>query len=90
MSASGSTNAPALDLGAVNALDREDFVRLLGPVFEHSPWVAAGAAGSRPFDSVEALHTAMMDVVRDCRRRSGSISCARTPNWRARRRGPGA
>lgn len=61
---SPTTDAPGLDIGAVNALDREEFVRVLGAVFEHSPWVADGAAAARPFDSVEALHAAMMDVVR--------------------------
>ncbi|RVU18897.1 2-oxo-4-hydroxy-4-carboxy-5-ureidoimidazoline decarboxylase [Streptomyces antnestii] len=59
-----AADAPLLDLQAVNALDREEFVRLLGSVFEHSPWVAAGAVAARPFDSVEALHAAMIDVVR--------------------------
>lgn len=57
-------NAPSLDLQTVNALDREEFVSRLGAVFEHSEWVAAGAVDARPFDSVEALHTAMIDVVR--------------------------
>ncbi|MFF3782539.1 2-oxo-4-hydroxy-4-carboxy-5-ureidoimidazoline decarboxylase [Streptomyces sp. NPDC001933] len=57
-------NAPGLDLQAVNALDREEFVRVLGSVFEHSEWVAAGAVDARPFDSVESLHAAMIDVVR--------------------------
>ncbi|MEU8526908.1 MULTISPECIES: 2-oxo-4-hydroxy-4-carboxy-5-ureidoimidazoline decarboxylase [Streptomyces] len=59
-----ATNAPSLDVQAVNALDREEFVRLLGPVFEHSSWVAAGAVTARPFDSVPSLHRAMIDVVR--------------------------
>ena len=33
-------------------------------VFEHSPWVAERAWPRGPFDSVDALHAAMMDVVR--------------------------
>lgn len=36
----------------------------LGGVFEHSPWVAEGAWSRRPFASLDALHAAMMDVVR--------------------------
>ncbi len=35
----------------------------LAGVFEHAPWVAAGAAGLRPFATVTALHQAMFDQV---------------------------
>jgi len=54
----------ALDLDAVNAMDSGDFVAALGSTFEHAPWVAEGAWASRPFASLDALHAAMMDVVR--------------------------
>ena len=49
-----------ISLSALNALAVEDFVSLLGGVFEHSPWVAQRVAGRRPFASVEALHAAMV------------------------------
>ena len=55
---------PATDLPTVNALAREDFVRVAGPVFEHSPWIAEAAADQRPFGSVQALWEAMCAVVR--------------------------
>ena len=55
---------PAADLSTVNALAREDFVRLAGPVFEHSPWIAEAVADQRPFGSVPALWEAMCAVVR--------------------------
>ncbi len=48
----------------LNRLSREDFVRVVGPVFEHSPWIATEAAGRRPFPSVDELHRAMCAVVR--------------------------
>jgi 2-oxo-4-hydroxy-4-carboxy-5-ureidoimidazoline decarboxylase len=51
--------------GDINRLDRARFVERLGGVFEHSPWVAEGAWARRPFASVEALHEAMMTVVRE-------------------------
>lgn len=51
-------------LSHVNALPKEDFVRLVGPVFEHSPWIAERVTEQRPFPSVETLHVAMCDVVR--------------------------
>jgi 2-oxo-4-hydroxy-4-carboxy-5-ureidoimidazoline decarboxylase len=51
------------DLTQVNGMDQRAFVGALGSAFENSPWVAEGAWNLRPFDSVEALHAAMMDVV---------------------------
>ena len=53
------------DLAAVNALDPDAFVALLGGVFEHSAWVAEGALPSRPFSSIDDLHAAMIAVVRN-------------------------
>ena len=49
----------------INTLDRAAFVATLGGVFEHSRWVAEGAWAMRPFQSVDALHTAMLAVVND-------------------------
>ena len=51
-------------LSHVNALSEEEFVRLVGPVFEHSPWIAGVVAAQRPFPTVAALHSAMCEVVR--------------------------
>ena len=51
-------------LSHVNSLSEDDFVRLFGPVFEHSPWVAMRAAVLRPLASVAALHEAMCEIVR--------------------------
>jgi 2-oxo-4-hydroxy-4-carboxy-5-ureidoimidazoline decarboxylase len=53
-----------LDLPALNAMSREDFVATLGSTFEHSPWVAEAAWNERPFANVDALHAAMLGVVR--------------------------
>ena len=47
----------------LNTLDQEAFVTTIGWVFEHSPWVAQRAWTQRPFDSVGALHTAMVQQV---------------------------
>ena len=52
-------------LAQINSLDRADFTRLLGEVFEHSPWVAERAWSRRPFASSDALHAAMLATVRD-------------------------
>jgi 2-oxo-4-hydroxy-4-carboxy-5-ureidoimidazoline decarboxylase len=50
-------------LAELNALDRTEFTRIVGPVLEHSPWVAARTASQCPFSSREALHAALMTTV---------------------------
>jgi OHCU decarboxylase len=52
-----------MTLGQLNSLDRAEFVLVVGPVFEHSPWVADAAWPSRPFADVEQLHRVMIGVV---------------------------
>ena len=50
-------------LAELNALEGAEFTRIVGPVFEHSPWVAARTASQRPFPSREALHAALIATV---------------------------
>jgi OHCU decarboxylase len=52
-------------LANLNGLDRAGFTRLLGEVFEHSPWVAERAWPRRPYASTDALHAAMLATVRE-------------------------
>jgi len=54
-----------MNLPQVNALTLAQFVARFDGVFEHSPWVAERAWGRRPFDSIDRLHEAMMQVVRE-------------------------
>lgn len=49
-----------ISMATLNAMPVEEFVRVLGGVFEHSPWVAERAAAHRPFTGVHALHTEMV------------------------------
>jgi 2-oxo-4-hydroxy-4-carboxy-5-ureidoimidazoline decarboxylase len=51
-------------LAELNGLDGAEFTRIVGPVFEHSPWVAARTAAQRPFPSREALHAALVATVK--------------------------
>lgn len=50
-------------LTELNALPADEWVRTLGGIFEHSPWVAEAVETQRPFDSTEALHAAMNGAV---------------------------
>lgn len=43
----------------INALGIEQFVDLLGGIYEHSPWVAQGVWPKRPFRSREEIRLAM-------------------------------
>ena len=52
-----------LNLAEVNALSWDDFVRVVGPVFENSPWIAERVWENRPFASSDELHRALRDVV---------------------------
>jgi len=52
------------NLAELNALDREEFTHLVGPVFEHSPWVAERSWAARPFATREQLHAALCETVR--------------------------
>jgi OHCU decarboxylase len=51
-----------------NRATKEEFVRLLGGVFEDSPWVAERALAARPFENVDELHSKLCEVVRQAGR----------------------
>jgi len=53
-----------ITLAELNSVSRNEFVRVAGPVFEHSPWIAEAAWASRPFSDVEQLHVALCETVR--------------------------
>jgi 2-oxo-4-hydroxy-4-carboxy-5-ureidoimidazoline decarboxylase len=44
-------------------LDHAAFLAAFGDVFEHSPWIAAGAWPQAPFHAFKALHGAMVGVL---------------------------
>ena len=50
-------------LDKINRASWQEFMRLLGGIFEHSPWVAELAYIQRPFESMEQLHLVMVDAV---------------------------
>src|SRR2546421_9695983 len=47
----------------LNASSREEFVRIIGPVFEHSPWIAEETWAKRPFRDLKELHSALCEMV---------------------------
>lgn len=54
-----------MTLAQLSSHSRDEFVRVVGPVFEHSPWIAEATWARRPFVSVEELHRALCQIVTD-------------------------
>jgi 2-oxo-4-hydroxy-4-carboxy-5-ureidoimidazoline decarboxylase len=52
-----------LTLSQLNRFSQAEFTQALGAVFEHSPWIANRAWAARPFESVNILHAAMVQVL---------------------------
>ena len=52
-----------MTLPQLNSLPRDEFAHIVGPVFEHSPWIAEATWPQRPFASVETLHRALCATV---------------------------
>ena len=57
--------AEKISIERVNALGEDEFVARFGSIFEHSPWVAAGAWRERPFDGLTGLHGALVKVMHE-------------------------
>ena len=52
-----------LTVSELNQLERDAFVRVIGPVFEHSPWIAEKTWPKKPFAGLEQLHRALCETV---------------------------
>jgi 2-oxo-4-hydroxy-4-carboxy-5-ureidoimidazoline decarboxylase len=50
-------------ISELNHLSVAEFLRLIGPVFENSPWIAEATWPRKPFASLEELHHALCDTV---------------------------
>jgi OHCU decarboxylase len=57
--------AEKVSLKELNGSARDAFVRIVGPVFEHSPWIAEATFDQKPFVDVAALHRALCDTVKN-------------------------
>jgi 2-oxo-4-hydroxy-4-carboxy-5-ureidoimidazoline decarboxylase len=73
-----------ISLETLNSCLPDDFVAVLGQVFEHSPWVAEAAIRNRPFPTVAALHEAMAHAVRTAPRERQSALLAGHPELGSR------
>jgi 2-oxo-4-hydroxy-4-carboxy-5-ureidoimidazoline decarboxylase len=53
-----------LSLSQLNQSGQAEFVRMVGPVFEHSPWIAETAWLQKPFADVPQLYRALCEIVK--------------------------
>jgi 2-oxo-4-hydroxy-4-carboxy-5-ureidoimidazoline decarboxylase len=53
------------DMADINGMDQAAFVEKFGGIFENSPWVAEAAWEARPFESIDDMHAAMVEVVKN-------------------------
>ena len=53
-----------MSLLQLNSLSRDQFVGVIGPVFEHSPWIAEETWARRPFAGVDKLHAQLYETVK--------------------------
>jgi 2-oxo-4-hydroxy-4-carboxy-5-ureidoimidazoline decarboxylase len=54
-----------MTISQINQLAQNDFVRAIGPVFEHSPWIAEMTLGEKPFANLDNLHRALCETVKN-------------------------
>lgn len=52
-----------ISLDELNAADEAGFLKALGEIYDHAPWVAEIAARKRPFRTIAALAQAMQEAV---------------------------
>ncbi len=53
-----------MTIDQVNALSAQEFMSMLGGLYEHSPWVVEAAESRRPFEDFEALLSVMEEIVK--------------------------
>ncbi|NYH98303.1 2-oxo-4-hydroxy-4-carboxy-5-ureidoimidazoline decarboxylase [Cupriavidus plantarum] len=58
-----STAGTHTTIAALNAMPEAEFVRVLGGIYEHSPWFAEAAARKRPFADLASLAAALREAV---------------------------
>jgi len=55
----------SLTISHLNQSGQAEFVRVVGPVFEHSPWIAEATWLKKPFANPAQLHLALCETVKN-------------------------
>ena len=53
-----------IPFATMNELDKKDFVQIIGPVFEHSEWIAEATWAKRPFADLNHLNCSLCETVK--------------------------
>ncbi|MFN2476649.1 MAG: 2-oxo-4-hydroxy-4-carboxy-5-ureidoimidazoline decarboxylase [Chthoniobacterales bacterium] len=56
-----------LKLSHLSTMSVEEFTRVVGPVFDHSPWIAERTWSTRPWTSLEQLHAELSGIIQSAR-----------------------
>jgi OHCU decarboxylase len=67
-------------LAELNAGDEAGFTAACGPLFEHSPWIAARTWQHRPFSTLANLHQELVETVRHATRQEQTALIAAHPD----------
>ena len=54
----------SLTILQLNQFGQAEFIRVVDPVFEHSPWIAETAFTKKPFADLENLHRALCETAK--------------------------
>jgi 2-oxo-4-hydroxy-4-carboxy-5-ureidoimidazoline decarboxylase len=55
----------SLTISQLNQFGQAEFVRVVGPVFEHSPWIAETTFAKKPFADLKNLHRELCETVKN-------------------------
>ena len=53
----------SIEINQINECSNDDFMAMLGSIYEHSPWVAQQVSNQRPFADLKTLHETMKTAV---------------------------
>ncbi len=54
-----------ISIKEINELDANEFIDLLGEIYEHSSWVAEKTFQQKPFNDLDFLHKVMSQIVKE-------------------------
>ncbi|RKP55425.1 2-oxo-4-hydroxy-4-carboxy-5-ureidoimidazoline decarboxylase [Cohnella endophytica] len=56
---------PGIPMLVISKMSKDQFIEVLGGIFENAPWVAEGAWEHRPFKTRKQLHDRMIGIVKE-------------------------
>jgi 2-oxo-4-hydroxy-4-carboxy-5-ureidoimidazoline decarboxylase len=60
-----SATSQKIPVSELNKMEQSEFVRIVGPAFEHSPWIAEIAWKQKTFANIGALRDGLCEVIKN-------------------------